>query len=199
MRNAVVASRLDICHQILDLYSQGKQQMPHHTPHQLQQPPSLQPTPQAPPVPPSQPPAGPEPPQPPQKDSQQPAQQPPPPPAQPPKKASPQPSPPRQAKRAVVSARAQHRAAGSPQQPHPRPRHTTLRVVPSLRGCLDCSFTACMSVGSWTAGVLGGEASGSHGSSVLQPLLLLCRGPRTCQGSFARPHTAGVGIFPVCQ
>ncbi|XP_010849731.1 PREDICTED: cyclin-K [Bison bison bison] len=35
----------DICHQILDLYSQGKQQMPHHTPHQLQQPPSLQPTP----------------------------------------------------------------------------------------------------------------------------------------------------------
>ncbi|ELR57801.1 Cyclin-K, partial [Bos mutus] len=36
----------DICHQILDLYSQGKQQMPHHTPHQLQQPPSLQPTPQ---------------------------------------------------------------------------------------------------------------------------------------------------------
>ncbi|GAB0190955.1 cyclin-K [Grus japonensis] len=38
----------DICHQILDLYSQGKQQMPHHTPHQLQQPPSLQSTPQAP-------------------------------------------------------------------------------------------------------------------------------------------------------
>nr|XP_005893780.1 PREDICTED: cyclin-K [Bos mutus] len=40
----------DICHQILDLYSQGKQQMPHHTPHQLQQPPSLQPTPQVAPV-----------------------------------------------------------------------------------------------------------------------------------------------------
>ncbi|EOB00458.1 Cyclin-K, partial [Anas platyrhynchos] len=40
----------DICHQILDLYSQGKQQMPHHTPHQLQQPPSLQSTPQAPTV-----------------------------------------------------------------------------------------------------------------------------------------------------
>ncbi|KAL1790307.1 cyclin-K [Sigmodon hispidus] len=32
----------DICHQILDLYSQGKQQVSHHTPHQLPQPPSLQ-------------------------------------------------------------------------------------------------------------------------------------------------------------
>ncbi|KAM9711345.1 cyclin-K isoform 1-T1 [Dama dama] len=103
----------DICHQILDLYSQGKQQMPHHTPHQLQQPPSLQPTPQVPPVPPSQPPPGPEPPQPPQKDSQQPAQQPPPPPAQPPKKPSPQPSPPRQAKRTVVvSPKEENKAAG---------------------------------------------------------------------------------------
>ncbi|OWK08974.1 hypothetical protein Celaphus_00015532 [Cervus elaphus hippelaphus] len=110
----------DICHQILDLYSQGKQQMPHHTPHQLQQPPSLQPTPQVPPVPPSQPPPGPEPPQPPQKDSQQPAQQPPPPPAQPPKKPSPQPSPPRQAKRTVVSAPAQRQVAGSPRQPPTR-------------------------------------------------------------------------------
>lgn len=94
----------DICHQILDLYSQGKQQMPHHTPHQLQQPPSLQPTPQVPPVPQSQPSQGSEAAQPQQKDAQQSAQQqqqqqq-----AQQPKKPSPQPSPPRQAKRAVVS------------------------------------------------------------------------------------------------
>ncbi|XP_052515591.1 cyclin-K [Budorcas taxicolor] len=107
----------DICHQILDLYSQGKQQMPHHTPHQLQQPPSLQPTPQVPPVPPSQPPPGPEPPQPPQKDSQQPAQQPPPPPAQPPKKPSPQPSPPRQAKRAVVVSPKEENKAAEPPPP----------------------------------------------------------------------------------
>ncbi|KAB0403927.1 hypothetical protein E2I00_004642, partial [Balaenoptera physalus] len=48
--NVIVSYHLDICHQILDLYSQGKQQMPHHTPHQLQQPPSLQPTPQVPQV-----------------------------------------------------------------------------------------------------------------------------------------------------
>ncbi|MXQ87497.1 hypothetical protein E5288_WYG000103 [Bos mutus] len=107
----------DICHQILDLYSQGKQQMPHHTPHQLQQPPSLQPTPQVAPVPPSQPPPGPEPPQPPQKDSQQPAQQPPPPPAQPPKKPSPQPSPPRQAKRAVVVSPKEENKAAEPPPP----------------------------------------------------------------------------------
>ncbi|KAK7817417.1 hypothetical protein U0070_024891 [Myodes glareolus] len=83
----------DICHQILDLYSQGKQQMPHHTPHQLQQPPSLQPTPQVPQVPQSQPSQGSEAAQPQQKDSQQSAQQqqqq-----AQPPKKPSPQPKPP---------------------------------------------------------------------------------------------------------
>ncbi|ELK01196.1 Cyclin-K [Pteropus alecto] len=92
----------DICHQILDLYSQGKQQMPHHTPHQLQQPPSLHPTPQVPQVPQPQPSQGSEPPQAPQKDSQQSAQ-PPPPPAQQPKKPSPQPSPPRQVKRAAVS------------------------------------------------------------------------------------------------
>ncbi|OBS57820.1 hypothetical protein A6R68_11052 [Neotoma lepida] len=65
----------DICHQILDLYSQGKQQMPHHTPHQLQQPPSLQPTPQVPQVPQSQPSQGSEAAQPQQKDSQQSAQQ----------------------------------------------------------------------------------------------------------------------------
>lgn len=109
--------------------------MPHHTPHQLQQPPSLQPTPQVPPVPPSQPPPGPEPPQPPQKDSQQPAQQPPPPPAQPPKKPSPQPSPPRQAKRAVVSAPAQRGAASSPCNTSTTPStHThTLHVFPLLR------------------------------------------------------------------
>uniref|UniRef100_A0A8B9Y7Z9 Cyclin-K n=1 Tax=Bos mutus grunniens TaxID=30521 RepID=A0A8B9Y7Z9_BOSMU len=107
----------DICHQILDLYSQGKQQMPHHTPHQLQQPPSLQPTPQVAPVPPSQPPPGPEPPQPPQKDSQQPAQQPPPPPAQPPKKPSPQPSPPRQARRAVVVSPKEENKAAEPPPP----------------------------------------------------------------------------------
>lgn len=102
MVNVVVAYHLDICHQILDLYSQGKQQMPHHTPHQLQQPPSLHPTPQVPQVPQPQPSQGSEPPQAPQKDSQQPAQ-PPPPPAQQPKKPSPQPSPPRQVKRAAVS------------------------------------------------------------------------------------------------
>lgn len=106
----------DICHQILDLYSQGKQQMPHHTPHQLQQPPTLQPAPQVPQVQQPQPSQGSEPPPPQQKDAQQPAPPPPPPPqqapqqqvqqqaqAQQPKKPSPQPSPPRQVKRAVVS------------------------------------------------------------------------------------------------
>lgn len=97
----------DICHQILDLYSQGKQQMPHHTPHQLQQPPSLQPTPQVPQVQQSQPSQGSEPSQPQQKDAPQSAPPPPPPQqqaqqqqaqaqqqAQQPKKPSPQPSPP---------------------------------------------------------------------------------------------------------
>ncbi|XP_005877960.1 PREDICTED: cyclin-K [Myotis brandtii] len=106
----------DICHQILDLYSQGKQQMPHHTPHQLHQPPSLNPTPQVPPVPPSQSAPGPEPPQPPQKDPQ-PSTQPPPPPqqVQQPKKPSPQPSPPRQVKRAtVVSPKEENKAAEPP-------------------------------------------------------------------------------------
>uniref|UniRef100_A0A2K6P5U1 Cyclin-K n=1 Tax=Rhinopithecus roxellana TaxID=61622 RepID=A0A2K6P5U1_RHIRO len=92
----------DICHQILDLYSQGKQQMPHHTPHQLQQPPSLQPTPQVPQVQQSQPSQSSEPSQPQQKDPQPPAQQQQQP-VQQPKKPSPQPSSPRQVKRAVVS------------------------------------------------------------------------------------------------
>ncbi|XP_075568508.1 cyclin-K isoform X3 [Pelecanus crispus] len=94
----------DICHQILDLYSQGKQQMPHHTPHQLQQPPSLQSTPQAPTVQQSQQSQGSEQSQTQQqKESQQSAQQqqqqqqqtq-----AQQSKKPSPQSSPPRQIKR----------------------------------------------------------------------------------------------------
>uniref|UniRef100_A0A8C3LXW1 Cyclin-K n=1 Tax=Chrysolophus pictus TaxID=9089 RepID=A0A8C3LXW1_CHRPC len=98
----------DICHQILDLYSQGKQQMPHHTPHQLQQPPSLQSTPQTPTVQQSQQSQGSEQSQTQQqKESQQSSQQqqqqqqtq-----AQQPKKPSPQPSPPRQIKRpATVS------------------------------------------------------------------------------------------------
>ncbi|KAM6461406.1 cyclin-K isoform 3-T8 [Liasis olivaceus] len=97
----------DICHQILDLYSQGKQQMPHHTPHQLQQPPSLQPTPQVPPAQQPQPSQSSEQSQPQQpKDPQQGGQQqqqqqqqqtq-----TQQPKKPSPQSSPPRQTKRPV--------------------------------------------------------------------------------------------------
>lgn len=177
--------------------------MPHHTPHQLQQPPSLQPTPQVPPVPPSQPPPGPEPPQPPQKDSQQPAQQPPPPPTQPPKKPSPQPSPPRQAKRAVVSAPAQRGAASSPRNPTTTsttpPTHTHTAHIPLAEGSPGTATSpfACP----WAAGPLvwwEGRPR-SQGSSVLQLLLLVCQGPRTCQGSFARPHTAGVGVSLVCQ
>nr|XP_033806586.1 cyclin-K [Geotrypetes seraphini]XP_033806587.1 cyclin-K [Geotrypetes seraphini] len=92
----------DICHQILDLYSQGKQQMPHHA-QQLQ---PLAPPLQASQVPPiiaqSQ---SSEPPQPQAKDPQpQPQPLPPAPSQQPSKKPSPQPSPPRQMKRpAAVS------------------------------------------------------------------------------------------------
>ncbi|XP_040602539.1 cyclin-K-like [Mesocricetus auratus] len=87
----------DICHQILDLYSQGKQQMPHHTPHQLQQPPCLQPTPQVPQVPQSQTSQGSEAALPQQEDSQQSAQQ-----HWQPRKESPQSSAPGQAKQALV-------------------------------------------------------------------------------------------------
>nr|XP_008517753.1 PREDICTED: cyclin-K [Equus przewalskii] len=107
----------DICHQILDLYSQGKQQMPHHTPHQLHQPPSLQATPQVPQVPQSQPSQSSEAPQPQQKDSQQSAQQQPPQQTQQPKKPSPQPSPPRQAKRAVVVSPKEENKAAEPPPP----------------------------------------------------------------------------------
>ncbi|CAI5764515.1 cyclin-K isoform X1 [Podarcis lilfordi] len=94
----------DICHQILDLYSQGKQQMPHHTPHQLQQPPSLQSTPPVPPTQQSQSSEQSQAQQP--KESQQAGQPPPPPPpqTQPSKKPSPQSSPPRQAKRPVAAS-----------------------------------------------------------------------------------------------
>ncbi|XP_010219702.1 PREDICTED: cyclin-K [Tinamus guttatus] len=107
----------DICHQILDLYSQGKQQMPHHTPHQLQQPPSLQSAPQAPPVQQSQQPQGSEQSQAQQqKESQQSAQQqqqqtq-----AQQSKKPSPQSSPPRQIKRpATVSPKEETKATEPP-------------------------------------------------------------------------------------
>eukprot|EP00069_Balaena_mysticetus_P019688 bmy_02548T0 len=143
----------DICHQILDLYSQGKQQMPHHTPHQLQQPPSLQPTPQVPQVPQSQPSQGPEPPQPPQKDSQQPAQPQPPPPAQQPKKPSPQPSPPRQVKRAVVvSPKEENKAAEPPPPKIPKiePAHPPLPPAhpPPGKCCLQAagraSFSLCL-------------------------------------------------------
>ncbi|KAJ7406625.1 hypothetical protein WISP_133057 [Willisornis vidua] len=108
----------DICHQILDLYSQGKQQMPHHTPHQLQQPPSLQSTPQAPTVQQSQQSQSSEQSQTQQpKESQQSAQQqqqqqqqtq-----AQQSKKPSPQSSPPRQTKRpAAVSPKEETKTAG---------------------------------------------------------------------------------------
>ncbi|XP_040556997.1 cyclin-K isoform X2 [Gallus gallus] len=109
----------DICHQILDLYSQGKQQMPHHTPHQLQQPPSLQSTPQTPTVQQSQQSQGSEQLQTQQqKESQQSSQQqqqqqqtq-----AQQPKKPSPQPSPPRQIKRpAAVSPKEETKTTEPP-------------------------------------------------------------------------------------
>ncbi|XP_071601738.1 cyclin-K isoform X3 [Heliangelus exortis] len=107
----------DICHQILDLYSQGKQQMPHHTPHQLQQPPSLQSTPQAPTVQQSQQSQSSEQSQAQQqKESQQAAQQQPQQQqqtqAQQSKKPSPQSSPPRQIKRpAAVSPKEETKAA----------------------------------------------------------------------------------------
>uniref|UniRef100_A0A8C2MND4 Cyclin-K n=1 Tax=Cricetulus griseus TaxID=10029 RepID=A0A8C2MND4_CRIGR len=115
----------DICHQILDLYSQGKQQMPHHTPHQLQQPPSLQPAPQAPQVPQSQPSQGSEAAQPQQKDSQQSAQQQQQQQAQQPKKPSPQPSPPRQAKRTVVVSPKEENKAAEPPPPPKIPKLET--------------------------------------------------------------------------
>uniref|UniRef100_A0A8C0HK73 Cyclin K n=1 Tax=Chelonoidis abingdonii TaxID=106734 RepID=A0A8C0HK73_CHEAB len=93
----------DICHQILDLYSQGKQQMPHHTPHQLQQPPSLQSTPQMPPILQSQQSQSSEQSQTQQqKESQQSVQQQQQQQTQQSKKPSPQSSPPRQAKRPAV-------------------------------------------------------------------------------------------------
>ncbi|XP_032338502.1 cyclin-K isoform X2 [Camelus ferus] len=107
----------DICHQILDLYSQGKQQMPHHTPHQLQQPPSLQTTPQVPQVPQPQTSQGSEPPPSQQKDAQQSAQPQAPQQAQPPRKPSPQPSPPRQVKRAVVVSPKEENKAAEPPPP----------------------------------------------------------------------------------
>ncbi|XP_023587430.1 cyclin-K [Trichechus manatus latirostris] len=119
----------DICHQILDLYSQGKQQMPHHTPHQLQQPPSLQSTPQVPQVQQPPPPQGSEPPQPPQKDCPQPAQQQQQ--AQQPKKPSPQPSPPRQVKRAVVvSPKEESKAPEPPPSKIPKLETTTHPPLP---------------------------------------------------------------------
>ncbi|XP_029453774.1 cyclin-K [Rhinatrema bivittatum] len=117
----------DICHQILDLYSQGKQQMPHHAQQQLQ--PSA-PQLQVPPIP-----AvisqlqGLEPPQPQAKESQAPPPQlpPPAPSQQPSKKPSPQPSPPRQTKRpAAVSPKEESKAVEPPpskipkiEAPHP--------------------------------------------------------------------------------
>ncbi|KAJ7345167.1 hypothetical protein JRQ81_001117 [Phrynocephalus forsythii] len=114
----------DICHQILDLYSQGKQQMPHHTPHQLQQAPSLQSTPQAPPsLQSSQPsqssePSQPQPPKEPPPTGQpqpQPQQPPPPPQGQASKKPSPQPSPPRQTKRpAGISPKEETKSGEAP-------------------------------------------------------------------------------------
>ncbi|XP_062407077.1 cyclin-K isoform X1 [Sardina pilchardus] len=72
----------DICHQILDLYSQGKQPIPQQPPDPPEKGKSSAPSPGAPPIqaPPSLPPAPP-----------------------PPKKASPQASPPRQLKRPHVS------------------------------------------------------------------------------------------------
>lgn len=144
----------DICHQILDLYSQGKQQMPHHTPHQLQQPPSLQPTPQVPPVPQSQPSQGSEAAQPQQKDAQQSAQQqqqq-----AQQPKKPSPQPSPPRQAKRAVVvSPKEENKATGKQASDSPVPADVHVQISLTLepmtttlvcqQRCCLCSSPVCI-------------------------------------------------------
>lgn len=170
----------DICHQILDLYSQGKQQMPHHTPHQLQQPPSLHPAPQVPQVPQSQSSQGSEAPQPPQKDPQQPAQPQPPPPAQPPKKPSPQPSPPRQAKRAVVSVAARHWAR-PPVPADPCLVRSPVRELMGTRGReWRPLLTVCLRVPGepedepgWRSG-----ATRSQDSSVLlQPLLPHLLGP----------------------
>ncbi|XP_078516263.1 cyclin-K isoform X1 [Lissotriton helveticus] len=92
----------DICHQILDLYSQGKQQMPHHSHHT---PPLLQ-TQQVPPIQSQQSSQVSEPQQPQQKESQQSSQQQQQVPlqAQTSKKPSPQSSPPQSTKRPVITS-----------------------------------------------------------------------------------------------
>ncbi|XP_013914406.1 PREDICTED: cyclin-K isoform X2 [Thamnophis sirtalis] len=131
----------DICHQILDLYSQGKQQMPHHTPHQLQQPPSLQPTSQGPPAPQLQPSQSSEQSQPQQsKDSQQggtqqqqqPQQQQQQPQIQQPKKPSPQSSPPRQTKRPVQAVSPKEEAKPAEVPPKIAKIETAHPPVPSV-------------------------------------------------------------------
>lgn len=203
MANVIVSYHLDICHQILDLYSQGKQQMPHHAPHQLQQPPSLQPTPSAPPAPQSQPPPGPEPPQPPQKDSQQPAQPQPPPPAQQPKKPSPQPSPPRQAKRAVVSApdwRWVRPASRGDTPPVCVPLSEAAHGTPEA-GSDTMHLPVCLydhkQTDSWR-GQRRGTFWSQDGSVLLQPLLPVS-GPQNvpgCSFHICTP-TAGIGVSHV--
>ncbi|XP_063804535.1 cyclin-K [Pseudophryne corroboree] len=111
----------DICHQILDLYSQGKQQMPHHG---VQQP-SPQVQAQIAAVQPQLPSQNTDSQAAPAKDAQQPA-------VQQPKKPSPQSSPPKQAKRPLpVSPKEEGKALEQPSSKMPKiePSHPPLPPV----------------------------------------------------------------------
>ncbi|KAK7830932.1 hypothetical protein U0070_018476 [Myodes glareolus] len=115
----------DISHQILDLYTQRKQQSPYHALPQLQKPPSLQPPPQ---VPQSHPSQGSEAAQPQQKD-QHPHQEP----AQEPKEPPPQPSPPRQIEHTMVDYPEEENEATVPPPKIPRLETTPLPLPPDWK------------------------------------------------------------------
>ncbi|XP_041526992.1 cyclin-K-like [Microtus oregoni] len=121
----------DIGHQILDLYTQTKQQRPHHALPQLQQPQSLHPA----RVPQSHPSQGSEAAQPQQKDPQpltqlqQKHQEQ----AQQPKTPPPQPSPPRQAKRTMVDYPKEENQATAPPPKIPRLETTPLPLPPDWK------------------------------------------------------------------
>ncbi|XP_069493526.1 cyclin-K isoform X2 [Ambystoma mexicanum] len=119
----------DICHQILDLYSQGKQQMPHPSHHT---PPLIQ-TQQGPPVQSQQQNQSSEPQQPQQKEPQQSLQQPqqalsq----GQPSKKPSPQSTPPQSMKRPVItSPKEESKASEQPPAKVPKLESTHQQILP---------------------------------------------------------------------
>lgn len=90
-------------------------------------------------------------------------------------------------------------AHATPTHLHPPPTHThTLHIFPLLRGSPNCNLTICMSVGSWTAGVVGRGGLGARAALSSSYCYCCARAPGP-PGVILNPRTAEMSVSLVCR